>query len=165
MSVVEKLFESTATHGKPLFIALLTTIFILLVVLLIFAKKCKRIKEADFERSPYKHWNEIFEDDAYWYALPTRTKLFNQNLELFGTVANNLNYFLKDSSLEKVVEDYFYGNLDHRSALWVKIVSIDTSSNYMIIETITGKKFIIQKPHNVALRVNLPKAPSNSKKQ
>lgn len=165
MSVVEKLFESTATHGKPLFIALLTTIFILLVVLFVFAKKCKRIEEEDFERSPYSHWTEDFEDDAYWYALPSKTKLFNQNFSPLGTVANNLNCFIQDSSLEKVVEDYFYGNLDHRSALWVKIVSIDTSNDYMTIETKTGKKFNIKKPNNVALRVNLPKATSNSKKQ
>lgn len=157
MSVVEKLFESTATHGKPLFIAFLVTLFVLFVVLLAFARKCSKMSKSENERAPFKHWDEVFEDDAYWYALPAKAKLYDLNHSSVGTVASNLRYFVSDGSLDQIVEDYFYGIIENRTALWAKVLSIDASNPYITIESEIGYKFTIKKPNGFPLTINNPK--------
>ena len=147
MSAIEKLFEAIATLGKPLFIFSVILLFVLVILIIAYAKKSSKTNKLEDLRAPYKHWDEVIEDDIYWYALPSNTKLAKVDHTSAGTVAQNLSSFISNSNLSKIVENYFYGDIEERTAIWVKVVSISSDSPYIEIESETGNRFIIKKPN------------------
>ena len=148
-----------STTTKILFIIIIIFIIACVSLILALVRKTHQYEALLDSVTPYNHWAS-FSDGSY--AIPLTTKLYQKGsanlLEPIGTVADHFEDFSK-SSLEESLDEAYYGAKLERGYIPVKIISIDTYSSSVGIQSITGQRFFVNRndeenfPSSVRIKV------------
>lgn len=157
MTLIKNFFMAAQINEKVSLLAFLLLLLGTFILFIAYLRKRSVLSKLEAKLKPYKVWEKYpAEDGTPWYAIPISTKLFKETdsvkfkFEAVGTVLENINYFLVDFSLSELVDEYFYGNLPTRHAVFAKIVGVSANSKYLYIETQLGEVFVVQRPKTLS---------------